>query len=84
MHRFGEKLRKLRTHHGMTARELAVSLGYTAYSNSYISLIESGKRRPSLNFVLRAAHFFNVSAEHLTRDELEVAVGGELDNDAKE
>jgi len=79
MHRFGEKLRMLRMHHDMTARELAVALGYTAYSNSYISLIESGKRRPSLNFVLRAAQFFKVSADQLTRDDLEVVIEGELD-----
>ena len=79
MDRFGEKLRLLRTHHQMTARELAVALGYTAYSNSYISLIESGKRRPSLNFVLRAAQFFQVSADQLTRDDLEILVDGEFD-----
>ena len=53
MQRFGEKLRLLRKRHNLTVRELAEALGYTVHSNSYISQIENGKQKPSLNFVTR-------------------------------
>jgi len=76
MQRFGEKLRHLRRQRGMTMRELAEALGYTRHSNSYISLIENGKQKPSLNFVLRTAHFFNISSDRLTRDDLELGAPG--------
>lgn len=84
MQRFGEKLRRLRTHRKMTVRELATALGYTIHSNSYISLIENGKQKPSLNFVLRAAQLFNVSADQLTRDELELEIDEQLSEGAEE
>jgi transcriptional regulator with XRE-family HTH domain len=77
MQRFGEKLRTLRTQRQMTTRDLALALGYTTHSNSYISLIENGKQKPSLNFVLRTAQFFNVSADLLTRDDLDLEIDGE-------
>ena len=73
MQRFGEKLRTLRTQRHMTVRELAQALGYTIHSNSYISLIENGKQKPSLNFVLRTAHYFQVPLDQLTRDDLDLA-----------
>ena len=38
--RFGEKLRTLRKRHQLTLTQLAEALGYTAHSNSYLSLIE--------------------------------------------
>ena len=75
MQRFGEKLRRLRTHRGMTVRELAVALGYSANSNSYISETETGKRRPKIEFVLKVAQFFGVSMDQLTRDDLELDLG---------
>lgn len=74
MQRFGEKLRVLRVQRQMTTRDLALALGYTTHSNSYISLIENGRQKPSLNFVLRAAQFFNVSADLLTRDDLDLDI----------
>jgi transcriptional regulator with XRE-family HTH domain len=75
MQRFGEKLRLLRKRHGLTVRELAEALGYTVHSNSYISQIENGKQKPSLNFVTRTAQFFQVSLDQLSRDELELDLG---------
>ena len=77
MQRFGEKLRRLRTHRGMTVRELAVALGYSATSNSYISEAETGKRRPKIEFVLKVAQFFDVSMDQLTRDDLELDLGND-------
>ena len=56
-------------------RELAVALGYSANSNSYISETETGKRRPKIEFVLKVAQFFGVSMDQLTRDDLELDLG---------
>jgi transcriptional regulator with XRE-family HTH domain len=69
MHRFGEKLRTLRTQRGMTLRELAAALGYDAHV--YISLVETGKRQPSLTLVMRVAEVFQVTPDQLLRDDLD-------------
>lgn len=70
MQRFGEKLRVLRTQRGITVRELARALGYTAHS--YIGDVELGRRRPTADFVLKVAQFFEVSTDSLMRDELDL------------
>jgi transcriptional regulator with XRE-family HTH domain len=70
MQRFGEKLRTLRTRRGMTLRELAAQLGYNAHV--YLSLVETGKKKPSLELVMKVAKLFNVSADRLLDDALEV------------
>jgi transcriptional regulator with XRE-family HTH domain len=78
MQRFGEKLRRLRMQRGMTVRELAVALGYSAKSNSYISETETGKRRPKIEFVLKVAQFFGVTMDQLTRDDMDLDAGGDF------
>ncbi len=70
MQRFGEKLRTLRTQRGMTLRELAAALGHR--SHSHINEIEFGRRKPNVEFVMKVAQLFNVSADQLLRDDLEV------------
>jgi len=70
MQRFGEKLRTLRKRHAMTITELALALGYTA--NSYISEIETGKKKPTTEFVFKVARLFNVTTDQLLDDELDV------------
>ena len=70
MQRFGEKLRTLRLKHGMTVRELAHALGYTAHS--HIGEVEQGHQKPSIDFALRISRFFDVTMDQLTKDELEV------------
>jgi transcriptional regulator with XRE-family HTH domain len=70
MKRFGEKLRLLRTRRGITLKELAHSLGLTAHG--YISEIESGKKKPTADFVLKVARYFKVTTDELLKDELEV------------
>lgn len=72
MRRFGEKLRTLRTQRGMTMRELALALGLSASSHSYISETEAGKRTPKLDFVLKVAQFFDVTLDQLARDDLDL------------
>ncbi len=71
MKRFGEKLQALRTAHHMTLVELAHALGYTTHS--YLSEIESGKKRPTVEFVLGVAQLFDVTTDELLKDEIELA-----------
>jgi transcriptional regulator with XRE-family HTH domain len=68
--RFGQKLHTLRIQSGMTLKDLAVALGYTAHG--YISEIEVGKKRPSIDFVLSLARLFEVTTDQLLKDELEL------------
>jgi len=70
MKRFGEKLRVLRTSKGMTLKELANSLGLTAHG--YISEIEAGKKKPTTDFVLKVARYFQVTTDQLLKDEIEI------------
>ncbi len=69
MKRFGEKLRTLRLQRGLSIRELAEQLDV---HNTYINKIETGKRSPSANIILKTTHFFDVSADKLIKDELEL------------
>jgi len=70
MQRFGEKLRYLRKQRGMTIVQTAEALGYS--SNSYISELETGKKKPTADLVFKVARLFNVSADRLLDDALEV------------
>lgn len=70
MQRFGEKVHALRTYRGMTVRDLAQALGYTAHS--YVGDVENGKRRPTADFVLKVALLFSVSTDTLMRDDLDL------------
>lgn len=68
MQRFGEKLRALRLQHGLTLRELAVVLGYRNFG--YLALLESGKKEPTLAFVMKVAEYFHVTTDALVWDHL--------------
>ena len=68
--RFGQKLRQLRKSRQMTQVELAQALEYAAYS--YVSEIESGKKDPTVDFVIKVARLFGVTTDQLLRDELDV------------
>ncbi len=70
MSRIGEKIRTLRKQQGLTLKELALALGFT--SHSYASEIETGKKRPSTEMIIKIADLFNVSVDQLVRDELEL------------
>lgn len=69
--RFGEKLRALRMHKRLTLREMGRRLGYR--SHSYLSELESGKKIPTVQFVLKVARLFDVTTDELIKDELEVS-----------
>jgi transcriptional regulator with XRE-family HTH domain len=70
MQRFGEKLRALRTKHGMTLKELALKLGFNAHG--YISELEAGKKKPTAELVLNIARLFDISTDQLMKDELDL------------
>jgi len=65
---FGEKLRFLRKRAKLTQRELAEQLG--DMDQSFIALLEHGKRNPTVEIVLKVANLFHISADQLIRDEL--------------
>jgi transcriptional regulator with XRE-family HTH domain len=67
--RFGEKLKILRLQKGLTTRQLAFFLHTT---NSQISRVENGLRKPSAELILQTADYFNVSLDQLMRDELDL------------
>ncbi len=70
MERFGEKLRILRKRRGMSLRELTREFGFS--SHSYLSIMEAGKTKPSVEFVVKIADFFGVDVNQLVRDDLEL------------
>ena len=65
---FGEKLRHLRTQHGVTQKRMAADLDISA---AYLSALEHGRRgRPSPGLVLQICGYFNIiwdEAEELKR-----------------
>ena len=70
MQKFGEKLRALRQRRRLTMEELALEMGLTGHG--HISNVETGKKKPSLEFVLKVAEIFDVSLDRLLRDDLEL------------
>lgn len=69
MERFGEKLRTLRERRRLTLRELAPMLDV---SFTYIGKMERGERTPNVAMVIKVAKLFNVTADVLIMDELDV------------
>jgi transcriptional regulator with XRE-family HTH domain len=54
----------------MTLKELALGLGFT--SHSYVSEIETGKKKPTTEMIIKLADLFGVSVDFLVRDELDL------------
>ncbi len=69
MNRIGEKLHALRIQHGYTARALADLL---EVSHTHILRMEKGEKGPSAKLILKMSQLFNISADKLLRDDLEV------------
>jgi len=68
--RFGRKLRRLRERAGISQTELAPLIGLSERSKGYISEIESGKKVPPAETILRIALYFNVTTDYLLRDDI--------------
>lgn len=63
---FGEKLRYLRTQVHLTQVDLAQQLSLSAHT--HISYMESGRKDPSVELVLKIAEHFRVTTDYLLRD----------------
>lgn len=68
--RLGDKVRHLRETAGLSQSELAVQLGLSGRSKGYISELESGKKKATIELVLRIAQYFGVTTDYLLRDDL--------------
>lgn len=67
---FGKKLRRLRESAGLNQTELAQAIGLRESSKGYVSEIESGKKIPPAETIVRIAGYFNVSTDYLLRDDM--------------
>jgi len=54
----------------MTHVDLAAVLGYA--SSSQISFLETGKKKPTADLILKVSKLFNISADLLLDDELDM------------
>lgn len=68
MQHFGTKLRYLRRQQRMTQRTMADLLGFAA--QSYINALETGKKQPTVQVVMRIAQIFGVSTDELLWDHI--------------
>jgi len=69
MSRFGEKLRYLRTHQGISLRDLGEAIGI---SHTQITRIERGENIPAVTVAYKIARYFGVSLDDLANDEIEL------------
>jgi transcriptional regulator with XRE-family HTH domain len=69
LEKFPQKLQYLRERCGLSQRQLAKHLGIV---NSHVGHLESGKRKPGAELVIKIADFFSVPIDVLMRDELDL------------
>jgi transcriptional regulator with XRE-family HTH domain len=69
--KFGTKVRYLRERSGLTQSELAEHIGLSTQSKGFISEIESGKKIPRAEWIVRLALYFNVTTDYLLLDSIE-------------
>ena len=69
MKRLGQKLRILRKREGLTQTQLADML---EVDHTHVGKMERGERVPSLEILIKVTQIFNVSADTLINDELEL------------
>ncbi|MDM8518989.1 helix-turn-helix transcriptional regulator [Anaerolineales bacterium HSG6] len=69
MNRFGGKLRALRKQNGLSQRRLAEML---EVHHSYVGQLELSQIIPNVAMVIKIADIFEVAADPLIRDELEL------------
>ncbi len=65
---FGEKLQFLRQRAGWTQVTLAERLGLAAHT--HVSFMESGRKVPSIDLIVKIADLFGVSTDYLLRDDI--------------
>lgn len=74
----GDKIKALRKSYGFTQQQLADKLNV---SRSAVKMIESGHNKPSYDLLERITAFFNVSADYLLTDEVEIDEKGIAHNE---
>ncbi len=62
---FGQILKKYRTNTGLSQEKLALECNL---DRTYISLLERGKRQPTLGSILALSEHLNVSASDMIKD----------------
>lgn len=67
---FGEKLRHLRLQRDITQTDLAQRLGVAR--QAYVSNLEAGRKKPSLDLLLRVTGLFGVATDYMLRDTIPV------------
>ena len=67
---FGSKLRALRQRRGWGQTDLSRKLGLAR--RGYISNLETGRKAPSLDLVVRIADLFEVTTDYLLRDDVPI------------
>lgn len=65
----GKQIQLLRQRHNLTQKELAEIINS---SQNYLSDVETGKKRPSLDYYITIANYFKVSLDQLFADELKM------------
>lgn len=70
--RLGLKVRHLRHGAKLSQAELAIAIGLSAQSKGVISEIESGRKVPRAELIVRIADHFKVSTDDLLRDDREL------------
>ena len=63
----GRQIQLLRVQHNLTQKELAEELNS---SQNYLSDVETGKKKPSLDYYMAIANYFKVSLDHIFVDSL--------------
>jgi len=69
MAKFGQKLSYLRHKKELTQRQLAAIL---EVDHSFISQLERGMSKPSVNMILKIADLFSVTTDFLMKDDLDL------------
>ena len=73
----GRQIRLLRNQHDITQKDFAEKINS---SQSYLSDVETGKKRPSLDYYITIANFFKVSLDYIFQDSLDMKKNVIIDN----
>ncbi|MDY3930065.1 MAG: helix-turn-helix transcriptional regulator [Clostridia bacterium] len=73
----GRQIKLLRHQHDLTQKDFAEKINS---SQNYLSDVETGKKKPSLDYYITIANFFNVSLDQIFQDSLHVKKNVIIDN----
>ena len=73
----GRQIRLLRNQHDITQKDFAEKINS---SQNYLSDVETGKKRPSLDYYITIANFFKVSLDYIFQDSWDMKKNVIIDN----